>query len=84
MVDFSLTEDDLKLLIAANAHLGSKNTNVRLKFGNYIVLMMNTSIGNKIEIQKGAELYLIQLVRYRKADSQTFSAVLKHKNLLGL
>ncbi|KAF6010419.1 structural constituent of ribosome [Brettanomyces bruxellensis] len=28
MVDFSLTEDDLKLLIAANAHLGSKNTNI--------------------------------------------------------
>ncbi|GMG22101.1 unnamed protein product [Ambrosiozyma monospora] len=28
MADFSLTAEDLQLLIAANAHLGSKNTNV--------------------------------------------------------
>ncbi|GMM46746.1 ribosomal 40S subunit protein S0A [Pichia kluyveri] len=28
MADFSLTQQDLQLLIAANAHLGSKNTNV--------------------------------------------------------
>ncbi|VEU23857.1 DEKNAAC104954 [Brettanomyces naardenensis] len=28
MADFSLTQEDLQLLIAANAHLGSKNTNV--------------------------------------------------------
>lgn len=28
MADFSLTQEDLQLLIAANAHLGAKNTNV--------------------------------------------------------
>lgn len=28
MADFSLTQEDLQLLIAANAHLGSKNANV--------------------------------------------------------
>lgn len=42
MVDFSLTEDDLKLLIAANAHLGSKNTNVRFNFIDFTSFIMST------------------------------------------
>ncbi|KAG0691109.1 structural constituent of ribosome [Pichia californica] len=36
MADFSLTQEDLQLLIAANAHLGSKNANTRADGVNII------------------------------------------------